>query len=146
MSSTIVLAALLALSAFACKKNQEETVEPEDDTWMPDESLEPEATPQPVAPEMSEEEKLDKAKGLYAQAEEKAAADDWPGATELYEQAYFLVPGKHGFALKVGNAADKANDCVKAKQYLEHFVTYATEDKYKKDRKAAQKRVGELDC
>ena len=144
--STLLLAALMAFSAFACKK-KEETVAPEDDTWVPDESMEEsQVQAPPPEPELSEEEKAEKAKEFYVQAEDKAASEEWAEATNLYEQAYFLVPGKHGFALKVGNAADKAGDCAKAKQYLEHFVTYATEDKYEKDRKAAQKRVGELEC
>ncbi|KIG13869.1 hypothetical protein DB30_07472 [Enhygromyxa salina] len=113
---------------------------------MPDESLEPTATPTPAAaaPELSEEERLEQAKALYIEAEQKAAAEDWPAAVELYEQAYFLVPGKHGFALKVGTSADKAGDCKKATQYLEHFVTYAEPDKYGDDLKQAKKILAAL--
>ncbi|NVB43712.1 hypothetical protein G6O69_38270 [Pseudenhygromyxa sp. WMMC2535] len=80
-SKSIVFLLLTALVwAPACKKNQEEeTTKPEDDTWVPDESLEPEPAPQPVEPELSEEERLEKAKGYYVEAEGKAAEGDWEG-------------------------------------------------------------------
>jgi tetratricopeptide (TPR) repeat protein len=141
--NTTKLALLVALAlvlAPACKK-EEETVEPEEE-WMPDESLEPE--PAPVGSEMSEEEKLDKAKGLYVEAEGKAAEGDWAAALPLYEQAYTLVPGKHGFALKVGTAAEQVGDCAKAITYYEHFLTYADADKYADDIKSAKKAVANL--
>ncbi|NVB40301.1 hypothetical protein G6O69_37340 [Pseudenhygromyxa sp. WMMC2535] len=149
-SKSIVFLLLTALVwAPACKKNQEEeTTKPEDDTWVPDESLEPEPAPQPVEPELSEEERLEKAKGYYVEAEGKAAEGDWEGALGLYEQAYQLVPGKHGFALKVGKAAEQVGDCEKAITYYEHFVTYAEKDKYEDDRKDAEASLAKLreDC
>ncbi|MCA9686520.1 MAG: hypothetical protein KC457_30410, partial [Myxococcales bacterium] len=74
-----------------------------------------------LAPEMSEEEKVEKAKELYGQAEGLAADQKWGEAMVLYEQAYYLVPGKHGFALKVGIAAYNAQNCDKAFEYLTHF-------------------------
>ncbi|NVB38541.1 hypothetical protein G6O69_11930 [Pseudenhygromyxa sp. WMMC2535] len=84
-----------------------------------------------VAPEeMSEEEKMEKAKELYIAAEGLAAEENWIAAVPLYEQAYQLVPGKHGFALKVGIAAYKIDDCDKAYDYLTHFVTYGDPEKY----------------
>ncbi|PRQ08250.1 hypothetical protein [Enhygromyxa salina] len=142
-TSISILALTLVLAGSGCKKN-EPTAAPEDDTWVPDESLEPAATPTAAAPELSEEERLEQAKALYIQAEQKAAAEDWTAAVDLYEQAYFLVPGKHGFAFKVGVAADKAGDCKKATQYLEHFVTYAEADKYGDDLKQANKTLAAL--
>ncbi|EDM75976.1 hypothetical protein PPSIR1_19924 [Plesiocystis pacifica SIR-1] len=85
-----------------------------------------------VAPadEMSEEEKLEKAKELYVAAEGLAQDGNWTAAMPLYEQAYYLVPGKHGFAYKVGIASHKIDDCDKTYTYLTHFVTYATDEKY----------------
>ena len=103
---------------------------------MPDESLEPDATPVTAvapAPELSEEEqqaRLDQAKALYVEAEAKAGEGDWVAALDLYEQAYYLVPSKHGFALKVGQAAEQTGNCANAIAYYQHFLKYADGDKY----------------
>ena len=142
----IVVALTALVGVTACKKN-EETTKPEDDTWVPDEDLEAANAPPPKSaePQLSEEERLEQAKGLYREAEAKAAEEDWVGALPLYEQAYQLVPGKHGFALKVGLAAEKAGDCAKATTYLQHFVTYATEDKYQDDRTQAEALLAEIE-
>jgi len=88
--------------------------------------------PEPAArePELSEDEKEEKAKNLYLTAEGLAADGNWADAVPLYEQAYYLVPGKHGFAHKVGIATWKVDNCDKAKEYLTHFVTYAEGEKY----------------
>lgn len=135
------MAAVLASSVSACKPK--EVVEPEKE-WTPDESQEPaQASPDP-APGLSEEEKTEKAKDLYKEAEGKAKAGDWAGALPLYEEAYQLVPAKHGFALKVGVAAEKTGDCAKAIQYYEHFVKYAEPEKYEDDIKATQKSLDAL--
>jgi hypothetical protein len=135
------MAALFILGTSACKK--EETVAPVEE-WTPDENNEPEAASPDVAPELSEEEKAAKAKDLYVEAEGKAKAEDWVAALGLYEQAYYLVPTKHGFALKVAQAADKTGDCAKAITYFEHFVKYADPEKYADDLKTTNKRLGEL--
>ncbi|KIG12530.1 hypothetical protein DB30_01292 [Enhygromyxa salina] len=79
--------------------------------------------------ELSEDEKIEKAKGLYIEAERLAAEDNWDAAVILYEQAYYLVPGKHGFAHKVGVAAWKVHDCDKAFDYMTHFIEYADPEK-----------------
>src|SRR5690606_11379460 len=65
----------------------------------------------PADSELSEDEKMEKAKGLYIEAERLAGEENWEAAVVLYEQAYYLVPGKHGFAHKVGIAAWKVNNC-----------------------------------
>lgn len=144
ISSKWVIAAVLVsgLSVLsACKPK--EVVAPEEE-WTPDETQEPvQATADP-APGLSEEEKLEKAKGLYMEAEGKAKAEDWAGALPLYEEAYQLVPAKHGFALKVGVAAEKSGDCAKAITYYEHFVKYAEADKYEDDIKSTQKSLDAL--
>jgi hypothetical protein len=108
----------------------------------------PEPEPEPE-PELSEEEKEEKAKDLYLQAEALAAEDKWTEAVPLYEQAYYLVPGKHGFAHKVGIATWKIGNCDKTHEYLTHFVTYATEDKYADKVAEAQAILDEIqtrDC
>jgi tetratricopeptide (TPR) repeat protein len=136
--TTVIVA--IALCSPGCKK-KEETVEPEDDTWVPDESNEP---PIAIAPtNMSEEERTAQAKDLYTRAEAKAEAEDWAGALPLYEQAYQLMPEKHGFALKVGDTATKLGDCAKATIYYQHFLNYAEADKYKSDIKRVKKVVAD---
>lgn len=76
------------------------------------------------ADELTEEQKAEKAKGLYVEAERLAGEGNWEAAVVLYEQAYYLVPGKHGFAHKVGIASWQVKDCDRAYEYLTHFVTY----------------------
>ena len=83
----------------------------------------------PADSELSEDEKMEKAKGLYIEAERLAGEENWEAAVVLYEQAYYLVPGKHGFAHKVGIAAWKVNNCDKAFEYLTHFLQYADREK-----------------
>jgi tetratricopeptide (TPR) repeat protein len=136
-----MMAGVLVLSVSACKPKA--TVEPEKE-WTPDETLEPEQATADPAPGLTEDQKLDKAKTLYVEAEGKAKADDWAGALVLYEQAYQLVPSKHGFALKVGVAAEKSGDCAKAITYYEHFLKYAEADKYEDDIKTTNKSLDGL--
>jgi tetratricopeptide (TPR) repeat protein len=136
-TSVIAVTVTLALGFVpGCKKK--DVAEPEDDTWVPDESNEPQISP--VATK-SEEERTEEAKELFKMAEELAASEDWAGALPLYEQAYQLMPGKHGFALKVGDAAQKVGDCAKAMQYYDHFVKYAETDKYASDIRRAKKAL-----
>ncbi len=84
----------------------------------------PAAPPAAAPAEMTEDQKLEKAKGLYSEAETAFAAGDYATAVTKYEEAYYLVPGKHGFAHKVGITAWKLGDCTKADQYLKHYVHY----------------------
>jgi tetratricopeptide (TPR) repeat protein len=144
MRTSAIALLVLCLGTTACKKNEDETAKPEEETWVPDETNEPVAAPTPTAPELSEEEKLEQAKVHYKDAEAKAEAGDWPAALELYEKAYYLVPAKHGFALKVALAAEQVGDCTKAISYYEHFVKYADPEKYADDLKKAQKSLDGL--
>ena len=100
--------------------------------------------PAPAPAEMSEEEKMEKAKGLYIQAEGLAAQGNWTDAVPLYEEAYYLVPGKHGFAHKVGVAAWNVKDCNKANDYLKHFLTYGDEEKDADKFAEAKQILGEI--
>ena len=137
--TSIVAALALALAlAPGCKK--EETVAPEED-WTPDESDEPPSTYSTASSTMTEEERTEQAKQLYTQAEEKAGAKDWAAALPLYEQAYQLMPEKHGFALKVGDTATQLGDCPKATIYYQHFLNYADAKKYASDIKRVKKVV-----
>ena len=87
-----------------------------------------------------------RARELYQQAEGLAAYEDFNAATPLYEQAYFLVPGKHGFAFKVGFAAYHSDprDCEKADQYLRHFLKYADPNKKPEWHDDAKLMLGDL--
>ncbi|MCA9687684.1 MAG: hypothetical protein KC457_36330, partial [Myxococcales bacterium] len=58
--------------------------------------------------------------------------------------AYYLVPGKHGFAHKVGIAAWKVHNCDKAHEYLSHFVQYAEADRQGDKIAEAQVMLDEL--
>lgn len=75
---------------------------------------------------------MELAKELFGQAEELAASDQMVKATGLYEQAYHLVPGKHGFAYKVGLAAylSDPRDCTRADDYLKHYLTHGDPSKH----------------
>jgi hypothetical protein len=98
------------------------------------------------ADELTEEQKAEKAKGLYVEAERLAKDGNWEAAVVLYEQAYYLVPGKHGFAHKVGVASWKVKNCDKAYEYLTHFVTYAEPEKNADKIKEAQGILGEIEA
>jgi len=106
---------------------------------------EPVTGPDPADANLSEEQKMEKAKGLYMAAEQAFQAGDYATATTKYEQAYYLVPGKHGFAYKVGLAAWNLGDCKKADDYFKHFVKYETDYEKKGDQIEEAKRViGEI--
>jgi hypothetical protein len=104
----------------------------------------PEPTPAPE-PELSEAEKEEKAKNLYIEAEGLAAEGRWTEAVPLYEQAYYLVPAKHGFAHKVGIATWQVGNCDKTKEYLTHFVTYADPGKFAEKIAEAQAILDEIE-
>jgi hypothetical protein len=91
------------------------------------------AVPEAHAAPDAKKDALDEAKVLYQEAEGLAASGQWPEAVVKYEQAYYLVPDKHGFALKIGEAAFEAGDCTKAERYARHFIKYAPQDKQETD-------------
>lgn len=105
----------------------------------------PAAEPAPSTENLTEEQKMERAKGLYVEGEQAFQAGDYATATNKYEQAYYLVPGKHGFAYKVGLAAWNLGDCKKADDYFKHFVKYETDYEGKGDKIEEAKRViGEI--
>jgi hypothetical protein len=147
------LVLVLAFAVSACAGKKEEPVEPEGpELWVPDESLEQARLHEVEAPEedpyadLSEDERLEKAKELYAEAEGHFAKEEWRDAEVKYEQAYHLVPGKHGFAYKVAMSAVAAGDCHKAKLFLDHFVEYADPVKYEAKFEEVKKARAELEC
>lgn len=93
---------------------------------------------------MTEEEKINLAKTYYLEAEAAFKAEDYATATNKYEEAYFLVPGKHGFAYKVGTAAWAMGDCAKADEYFRHYVTYETRESKAEQIAEAKRVLGEI--
>lgn len=77
-----------------------------------------------------EEQAMELAKTLYELGQSEAAAENWETAMYAYEDAYFLVPAKTGFAFKVGQSAYEAGRCDKAEEYLVHFRQYGDREKH----------------
>lgn len=98
---------------------------------------------------LNRDEATEKARGLYEQAEGLAAEEKWAEAVEPYEDAYFLVPEKVGFAYKVGKAAFEARRCNKAEEYLGHFMRYGDAEKHaelQRDAEQLLNRIETLGC
>jgi len=86
-----------------------------------------------------------RARELFAAGEAAATAGDHATAALRYQEAYYLVPGRHGLAYKVGVAAFEAGDCARADEYLRHFSRYETDVEGKAEELAdAKRRIGEL--
>jgi hypothetical protein len=140
-ASLVVSLLTLTVAVGCCPQGAAETVEPENTReiteWVPDESLEVAKLHEVDAPEidpyadMTEDERIEMARGLFEEAEALWAAQQWSEAKVKYEEAYHLVPGRHGFAFKVAMAAIKTGDCEKAKVFLEHFIIYGDIDRQK---------------
>lgn len=105
---------------------------------------EPEPQPQPQSTELSEDQKTELAKVKFMEAEELSKVGRWADSVPLYEEAYYLVPSKHGFAHKVGVAAFNAGDCNKANTYLKHFIQYADPEKNGDKFEEAKQILGEI--
>ncbi|KIG12529.1 hypothetical protein DB30_01291 [Enhygromyxa salina] len=112
---------------------------------QPQPQPQPETQPQPQPTgELSEDQKIELAKEKYMQAEGLAGQGRWVEAVPFYEEAYYLVPGKHGFAHKVGVAAWNAGDCDKANSYLKHFLQYGDPEKQGDKFDEAKQILGEI--
>jgi len=102
-------------------------------------------TPAPAPTEgLSEDQKEERAKELYMRAEGLSTQGNWIDSVPLYEEAYYLVPGKHGFAYKVGVAAWNAGDCNKANDYLKHFIKYGDLEKNADKAAEAKQILGDI--
>jgi hypothetical protein len=147
----------VGLLAAACCPKEEVVVDPDAHhkvapDWVPDESLEvakshevdPPAT-DPYA-DLTEEQRMEKAKVLYGEAEKLYEGQQWKEAEVKYEEAYHLVPGKHGFAFKVALSAVKAGDCAKARSYLEHYILWADVETHADQIIEAKREHHKLSC
>jgi tetratricopeptide (TPR) repeat protein len=89
----------------------------------------------------AQEDPVERAKALYGEAEKLAEDGSWLAAMAKYEEAYQLVPEKHGFAYKVANAAYQGGDCPKAKQFFEHFIEKDGKNPKQADKVAESKKA-----
>jgi hypothetical protein len=94
--------------------------------------------------ELSQEQASELAKVLWLRAEELDASDH-DCRLALLERAYYLVPGKHGFALLVGEEAFAVGDCEKASMFLRHFVAYADSQRQPEKWARAQELVTQIE-
>lgn len=147
------------LASAACAAVPCESVEPADEgglaDWIPDESLESiaeaqayEVDPLPVDPyaELSEEQRTEQARVAFGQAEAFAKQGQWLEAKTKYEEAYHLVPSKHGLAYKVANAAVEAGDCEKARVFFEHYLLYGDINRHQAQLHSALAKHRALEC
>lgn len=105
----------------------------------------PQPEAQPAQPtEMTEDQKIELAKAKFMEAEKLYDQGRFAEAVTLYEEAYYLVPGKHGFAHKVGIAAFNAGDCNKSNTYLKHFLQYGDPEKDADKFEEAKQILGEI--
>ncbi len=98
----------------------------------------------PAQANLTPDQKKQRARMLYGEAEALTDGGSWAAAVPKYEEAYYLMPGKHGFARKVGLAAWNAKDCAKADEYLKHFVKYADSAKKQGQIDDAKRIIGEI--
>ncbi len=87
------------------------------------------AAPPPASPgapdpsSMSDEEKMDRAKALYGEADAAFAEGDFSTALVKFEEAYnYYAPSLHLFNYNIGAAAYELGDCVKAKTAFQRFL------------------------
>ena len=82
----------------------------------------------PEAEGMSEDERIDRARELYAEAENLAHEGYWTEAAPLYIRALEIAPDvrrvRAGLAQRAGNAAWQAGDCDTAQTYLEYYLVH----------------------
>lgn len=78
--------------------------------------------------EMSEEEKMAKAKELWTEGDAAFKAGDFSTALARFEEAYNVyAPNLHLFNVNVGLAAYELGDCIKAKKAFERFLDLVPE-------------------
>lgn len=83
----------------------------------------PPASPAGDASAMSDEEKMEVAKGLYGEGVAALEAGDAATALQKFESAYNeYAPSLHVFNYNIGQAAYELGDCVKAKTSFQRFL------------------------
>lgn len=96
---------------------------------------------------MSDEEKMEKAKQLYAEADAAMANDNPAEALVKFEQAYNdYAPDLHLFNHNIGLAAHAAGDCIKAEQAFNRFLDLVPKHKARKEAQAHLLEIERSGC
>lgn len=83
---------------------------------------------------MTAEQKLTRAKQLYAEGDQALTAGDAATALAKFEEAYdTYAPDLHVFNFNIGLAAKQLDDCAKAKRAFERFLDLVPKHKARKD-------------
>lgn len=107
------------------------------------------AAPPPSSPgapdpaSMSDEQKMERAKALYGEADAAFQAGDFTGALAKFEEAYnYYAPQLHLFNFNIGAAAYELGDCVKAKTAFQRFLDLVPDHP---ERGTAQEKLIEIE-
>lgn len=97
----------------------------------------------PTPDQMTEEEKLERAKVLYAEGNGALDNGDPYTALAKFEEAYFTyAPNLHVFNFNIGIAAHDSGDCVKAKSAFQRFLDLVADHA---ERSTAQLKLLEIE-
>ena len=109
------------------------------------------AAPPPAAPGgespdvsgMSDEDRMNRAKQLYGEADQAFNAGSYTEALQKFEEAYNVyAPSLHVFNINIGQAALELGDCVKAKAAFQRFLDLVPEHP---GRQIAQEKLLEIE-
>ncbi len=104
-------------------------------------AAQPAGSPDPAA--MSDQEKMDRAKALYGEADAAFNAGDYATALAKFEEAYnYYAPQLHLFNFNIGAAAYELGDCVKAKTAFQRFLDLVPDNP---ERGTAQEKLIEIE-
>jgi len=104
-------------------------------------AAQPAGSPDPAS--MSEDQKMERAKGLYGEADAAFQAGDFSNALAKFEEAYnYYAPGLHLFNFNIGAAAYELGDCAKAKTAFQRFLDLVPDHP---ERGAAQEKLIEIE-
>jgi hypothetical protein len=103
----------------------------------------PAAPAGPTPDQMTDDEKIERAKALYGEGNAALDSGDPYTALAKFEEAYFTyAPDLHVFNFNIGIAAHDSGDCVKAKQAFQRFLDLVPEHD---ERSTAQLKMLEID-
>ncbi|MEM9456000.1 MAG: hypothetical protein AAGF11_17600 [Myxococcota bacterium] len=107
----------------------------------------PASAQQPDPASMSDEQKLERAKQLYAEAEAALNDDKAAEALAKFEQAYNdFAPELHLFNVNIGIAAQTVGDCIKAKKAFERFLDLVDKHQARKEAQARLLQIERSKC
>jgi hypothetical protein len=104
-------------------------------------AAQPAGSPDPAS--MSEDQKMERAKGLYGEADAAFQAGDFANALAKFEEAYnYYAPQLHLFNYNIGAAAYELGDCAKAKTAFQRFLDLVPDHP---ERGSAQEKLIEIE-